>query len=658
MNYSVELWNSYNKVENNLLFHLRGLKDFIYMLKELSKSIKVFSDNLKKIYDMNLSITTNESLSEGVDNFRNFLLVHHNFLEKYISNINSEIINPLNSLQETFLKKLNKNYKETISEEKNYESYINQVEFTKNKFHSRVGQIECKLLELETLKNSKEKNLDNKIEKNNIDKLEEETKNIIGFARDSEKIYLSYIKYTNRVQEEYIEIKKRNLNQIQSLEIELGEKIKNSLLKYFSLQSNYCKKLKIEMEKNIKLQEKININNDIEMFINNNKTNEVPPSRFYYVPYLCKLDKQNFNKNEELKNINLKVKEEIKRLFPEVKDISLLKTKTDKEVEGFVDSILNGENENVINANEQNLKIVSNKNLRKILLRYLNKLRNKTNIVLNDLSYKIFGNLLKESLSHSYKEKDFICIKLIMVIAKNLFKINKVPHKPRIFLYSYLINNKLWKDFNFWESLIKYDIIEERHNQKNYNLYLEEGKVLKLDRIKDIVKNKLNANLNNMILFEVSSYLMNKIINYFSNYYKLPKNVIESLNIIINNYKSTKIELKERHKLIQSFDYSLNNQNRNNSNQNTNFNSTNNSKKNIFSLDKELTISKNDNMIEPVKQDEEKINDCFIEIEKEIKKMNKLKNENVNVNSIKESKIKINKEFNGKEIYKPRKNNK
>ena len=70
MNYSVELWDSYNKVENNLLFHLRGLKDFIYMIKELNKSIKIFSDNLKHIYGMNLRITTNESLSICIDNFR------------------------------------------------------------------------------------------------------------------------------------------------------------------------------------------------------------------------------------------------------------------------------------------------------------------------------------------------------------------------------------------------------------------------------------------------------------------------------------------------------------------------------------------------------------------------------------------------------------
>ena len=209
MNYSVELWDSYNKVENNLLFHLRGLKDFIFLLKELSKSMKAFSGSLKTIYDMNLSITTNESLSEGINNFRGFLILHHNFLEKYISNINLEIINPLNTFQETILKKLNKNYKETINAEKNYESYINQVDFTKNKFHSRAKQVENKLLEIEQIKINKEKFLDKEMEQDEIDKLEEEAKNIIGFAKDSEKIYLSYIKYTNRIQEEFIEIKKK-----------------------------------------------------------------------------------------------------------------------------------------------------------------------------------------------------------------------------------------------------------------------------------------------------------------------------------------------------------------------------------------------------------------------------------------------------------------
>lgn len=635
MNYSVELWDSYNKVENNLLFHLRGLKDFIYMIKELNKSIKIFSTNLKKIYDMNLSITTNESLSIGIKNFQNFIFSHFNILEKNISNINSEIINPLNNLQETLLKKLNSNYKETISAKKNYESYTTQIDFTRNKFHSRVKQVENKLLELYTYKNNNKNKIDD-FKHNEINKLEEEANNFISFAKDSEKIYLSYIKYTNRIQEDYIEIKKKNLNEIQSLEIQLGEKIKYCLNKYYLLQSNYCKNLNFETEKKLKLLEEIDINNDILIYIKNNRTNEIPPFKFDQVPYISNLDKQNYNNNETIKNINIKIKEKIKLLFPEEKDISSLKTQTDKDIDKFIGSILNGEKENVINANEENLKLISNKNLRRLFLKQLNKLRNTTHIVLNDISYKIIGNLLKECISHSYKEKDFISIKLIMVISTNLFKICKTSNKPRIFLHNFLIKNQIWKDFFFWENLIRYDIIEEMHEQKKYNLFLEENDILKNVKIKDIVKNQLNTNIYNMITFEANYSIMNKIIIYFSNNYRLQKNVIESLNKIINKYKNKRIELKEKKKLNNSFDLSLMNKNKNDNNKNK-------SKKNI-SLDKEFKKQKSNYIIEPVKQDDQKINDYFTEIARENNKKNIFKDENYNNIMIKESQN--NKEFN------------
>ena len=599
MNYSVELWDSYNKVENNLLFHLRGLKDFIYLIKELSKSMKIFSDNLKKIYDINLSITTNESLSKGIDNFRINIYCHHIFLEKYINNINSQIIVPLNAFQESSLKLLNKNYKETINAEKNYESYISQIEFTKNKFYSRVKQAEQKLLEFKTNKANK-----NIIEKD-IRKYEEEIKSHIGYAKDSEKIYLSYIKYTNWVQDEFIEIKKRNLNEIQSLEIELGEKIKKSLNKYYTFQANYLKNLNLETEKNIKSLDEIDVYSDINIYIKNNRTDDIPPVMFEYEPYISNLDSQANNKNIEI------IKEvigQIKKIFPEEKDISQLRTKTDKEIEKFIESILNGENEKVVNSNEENLKILSKKHSRRLFLNFLNKSRNNSNIILNDLSYKILGNLLIECLNYSYKEKDIKSIKLIIVISTSLFKFNKASNKPRIFLHNYLAKNLIWKEFNFWEILIKYNINEEMHNQKKYNLFSNENDVLRNVRIKDIVKKQLNTNLYDMISFEVNPSLMNKIINHFSNLYKLQQYSIESLNDIINNYKSTKIEIKEKKKLNSSFDLSLMT------------NKTNGYKNNFFT-ERDIKLSKN-NAIEPVKQDDIIINDCFEDIDKEIDKKN------------------------------------
>ena len=46
---------------------------------------------------------------------------------------------------------INENYKDTINAEKNYDSYITQIDFTRNKFHSRAKQLEQKMLELEKI---------------------------------------------------------------------------------------------------------------------------------------------------------------------------------------------------------------------------------------------------------------------------------------------------------------------------------------------------------------------------------------------------------------------------------------------------------------------------------------------------------------------------
>ena len=517
MNYSVELWDSYNKVENNLLFHLRGLKDFLYLIKEISKSFSSLLFNLKKLQEMNLNITTNESLSQGIDNFKQNLSCHCSSLEEFITKMNSEIIIPLNTYQENTLKKLNNNYKETINSEKNYEAYLTQIDFTKNKFHSRVKVLEDKITEKENIKEKEDKKI--------MDKIETEIKENLGYAKESEKIYLSYVKYTNRIQEEYIETKKRNLNEIQNMEIELGKNIKSSLTKYYSYQNAFMKNLLKDTEEKEKNVDKINIIKDIDIFIKNNRTYVLPPYPLEYVPYTV-------NTKDE------KVKNEIKKLFPDEKDISSLKTKVDKEIEKFLDSILEGEKEKVISANEKNMKIVSNKSYRRIFLNYLNKLRTNINLTLDDSSYKIIGNLLNECLNYSNKEKDFICIKLIIIISTNLYKLNKISNNPRVFLYEYIKNNSIWKDIKFWDNLIKYDINEEMHNQKKYYLYNEENDILQNIRIKDIIKGQVSNNLYNMNLLEVNSSLMFKIINYFSNYYELQSNTIDFLKNIVNFIKA------------------------------------------------------------------------------------------------------------------------
>ena len=378
------------------------------------------------------------------------------------------------------------------------------------------------------------------------------------------------------------------------MEIDLGKNIKTSLIKFFTYENNFLKNMIEDIEQKEKLMDKINVVKDIDIYIKKNATNDLPPYPIEYVPYTTLV------KNEKIKN-------EIKKYFPDEKDISSLKTKVDKEIEKFLHSILEGEDEKVISANEKNMKIVSNKTYRRIFINYLNILRTNTNITLDDSSFRIMGNLLNECLNNAYKEKDFVCIKLIIIITTNLFKLNKISNNPRVFLHEYIKNNSVWKDIKFWENLIKFDINEEMHNQKKYYLYSEENDILKNIRIKEIIKKQVSSNLYNMNIFDINSSLMFKIINYFSNYYELQSSAVEFLNNIVKNYQ---IDINQKSNKIKISIKNLSHQN---------------SKNNIFAQEKK-EIKENQEKIEtkeiqtkttvtPVIKDEKILNVIYKEIE-------------------------------------------
>ena len=92
-------------------------------------------------------------------------------------------------------------------------------------------------------------------------------------AKEFEKTYVELIDKTNNLQDDNIEIKKRNLNEIQDIEQEIGENIKNSFRKFIVFQVAYLRNIQYDIKKKSSIFENININRDINNYINNNKMN-------------------------------------------------------------------------------------------------------------------------------------------------------------------------------------------------------------------------------------------------------------------------------------------------------------------------------------------------------------------------------------------------
>ena len=553
MSYSVDLWNSYSKLENQLESNLKGLKIFIYIFSEIYSSQLTFANELKRLseYIKNNPITVFESLNEGILSFQNDLLNQHDYLIESLANIKVEILDPLKELKEKISKRLYENLSETNQSEKNYNNYLSQFESTKIKFHKSVKEVEESKLNIEILK------------KSNIskDKLIEELKkqeikalNSLKFAKEKENNYISLITDINKIQEEYIETKKKNLNELQDMEESIGLAIKDSLRKYIIYEVSYIKNFQYDINKKATIMENINIIKDISLFIHKNTSQEIPPFKYDYIPYLSDLNKSKNNSNID-KGIIDEINNFISNNFTsdKAKEIIILKNKINLEIESIAEEIfiskiiIENFDKNKINKIKE---YCTNKINRRELLKHLNNLRRIKGLNLDEISYNNLGKILNLCLNGIISNKlnniDYPSIILIISLSSSLYKIS-FDKNERIFLNKYIQSHEILKKYDTWKNVIKYSIIEEMHNQKNFNRYSKEDYNDKKKRINNIVKFKITSYLYNMIQFNVKKNFINEIISEFKSYYDLEKDIIDGFyNIIDNNNENKKIISNEK----------------------------------------------------------------------------------------------------------------
>ena len=150
--YSIDIFGNYNKVYQQLNSHINGLNDLILVFKERFKENQNLSASLKNLSEFKNPITTFESLSEGISAFKGDMYNQYNYLSEFLISLKDEIITPLSKTKQTFLNRVNKNFQETLSINKLYQSSVNQLELSKNKFHSTIYLAEQSKLKSEFYK--------------------------------------------------------------------------------------------------------------------------------------------------------------------------------------------------------------------------------------------------------------------------------------------------------------------------------------------------------------------------------------------------------------------------------------------------------------------------------------------------------------------------
>jgi len=554
MNYTVELWNNYNKAQKTLHFHLKGLKEIINLYSDHYNCQNNYALLLKKTYLSRNQITVFESLYKGFTSFKSDMSNQYKYLSEFLLGLKDEIITPLSSLYKTSLSKLNYNIYEMNSIEKAYRTSVEKLEISKKNFHSFAKSAEDSKIMAELYKERNDKNLSTLIK-------EEETKMLDNLkkSKDNEKLYVELIDKTNDLQDEYIEIKKRNLNEIQDLEEEIAENIKDSFRKFIVFQVAYLRNMEYDIKNKSLIFENINVKKDINKFINNNKTQISQLYKYEYVPYISEFE----NKIVKDKNIphiySEKVKNGVKLFMSNV----FSKEKPNEinpnskyykneiilnEIKGIVNKIFKGDNFSKEEIEKINKLILLKKTRRKLLQEINNYCLNNINsALLNEKSFGIISNLLNESLRILQIEKDYESEKLILNFATSFYQISGTNQKKKQFIQNNLLNNKLFTKYEFWKELVKYNIIEEMYNQKKYNLFSDkkEDEEKNKTRIKEIVISKINLHINYMIDFKCKCSFMKQILQEFKEYYDLSDEDIKKISDKINEYNKCDDNNKE-----------------------------------------------------------------------------------------------------------------
>jgi hypothetical protein len=548
MSYSVDLWNSFDKIGNLLLTNLKGAKNLIDIFNNLYTSIQTFSDNIKSLYhNYDYDISSHKSLDEAILYFKEDFLNINNYLIDFTIGIKNEIIKPLGNMQSILLSKY-LSYKDGLNQlEEDYKESVKELENNKSVFYKSVKDVEDYKINYE-FKKQNFRGLSPEYKKEEEEKILE----LLKIAKEEQKNYILNINRINKIQNYYIEKKKYYLNSVQYMEEKLGECVKDSLRKFILYLMAFIRNLQYDSENTSKKYDEIDINKDIKNFISQNSTNDIIPFKYEFIPYSSNIGKR-------YKNVSNNIIKEIRNFISTIfnNDIELQnyaslsnnkKTMDIQEMAEFIFRINNNKYaDKELYYKEKVNYILLDRRTRKSLLQEINKIRIKGSYFINDFNFNNIGNTLKsciniivnesKKLSENENDEDYLdyeSMNLIFIIATNLYKMNEYGNKPRLFLQESLVNTPIFANFDFWKKIIRYFIINEMHTQKKYDMY--ETNVIKEEKRQKLIKNQINSFKYHMIAFEVKDKLINDIIYFFQNYYGLDKKMIEPL--LINNEKN------------------------------------------------------------------------------------------------------------------------
>lgn len=563
LTYKKDLWMYFDSIQEKFFFDRNKAKALLYIISQKNDIDYEYSENLKYLFNqyINQFDEKQEQINSKINNEENTLNKAIKCLidglkyesELYLNhtkNISENIIKPLEGfimnqfdisneftgLMKSYEKDFMNTYK--ILEEKqinffqggrSIESAMNNLEILKNQIKKDENNEKGETNEVE--ENNEDNDNKSEIEENRKEMLDKMTEILEKNRISAKKLQLDYQDYiikANKNRDKYIELSENLYDKAQHLDEEFIEKIKTNLISLAQNELNLIENIKNNISKTLKISQEINIENEINMFINSKITKFYQPSQFEYLdynPYLILRNRKghiNALESEISTNIISYLKEAFS--FEKPKE-NLIQEENINFVNETVNDIWEGND-----YNKNRLETLFKEHIYRLaFLKMLNQYRVEGIFVLQLKSFQNFCMSLTAILDKSILEKDYECIKLCMILSQTFY----LQTEKKMLLQSSMTLNGIWQSKEFWEKMIEFSIWEEINISKEYTVFLNEDGKMRQKRVESAVMSNLITFLFNMKLFGYSEEKSKIVIDEFIKKYNIDGDLIYATNISI-----------------------------------------------------------------------------------------------------------------------------
>ena len=548
--YEENLWGKIDYLHERYNREHNHISNFLDMMSKYQLACFEFSKQITNILNKNyiLSESNTSTLYRSMQNYYKVLLIHSNAFKETFESIKINLMPVTKSISDSFQKE-KEMYNSYVKTRTIYINNKTNLEKIKKEFNQKSK--DCETL----VYNAKKAKIFSTATPEQINKMENKASENLANTALFEDKYVQALNEANKSRENEINSQKKLQSYYHNIDTDYYGKIRMMTGFFISCLKRMFSTISVEIDDLNETFNKINIEQDINDFVEKFKTNAKPDSIIKYVPYkpapeIVSNSIINSNANDKK---NLIVSYEVivvfKKLFKFIRsDLDMEEEKKKNRFRILTYKIFSQAHNVSFTQKELSeiLLLLKQKTYRSYILTILAKSRTKgfkkSEKLINDLA-----EIINYILDLEEKEKDLNMALACITLGETFYyeKINKFSNKTeKKYLIEGIKENKWVSTIEFWNGII--NLMIQKEVEKSSDIKNNEKDKKKV--FNQIVYTQIFTYSNNMLEYNINKNDICTLVENLSNKYQLQK---EDYDKIINNINKKDIIIEKNEKKIK-----------------------------------------------------------------------------------------------------------